>query len=172
MRRLSIWMASLVCLVAGVAIGAAVELGTEDTATQRLAPVIAGFSLGLVILVLGSRRGPRLTKDLRFGLASFGAFGWLVGMIAVTGWILESPGRCSGIIDDPKLRALVESGAVDLCPHVTAARAVHNRVMLAGVIGFFVIHAIGLYVRSRDKKGERSELGTHTVPREPSRSGA
>lgn len=127
--------------------------------------------MGLAIMVLGSRRGPHLTKLLRFGLASFSAFGWLVGMIAVTGWILESPGWCSGVVfENPKLRALVESGAVDLCPHVTAARAAQNRVMLAGVVGFFVILAVALYVRFRDKRAERSERETPTLPREPSRA--
>ena len=170
MRRLLIWTASIGCLCAGVIVGAAVELGSLDTATQRLAPVIAGSSMALAIMVLGSRRGPNLTKDLRFGLASFSAFGWLVGMIAVTGWILESPGHCSGIIiENPKLRALAERG-VDLCPHVTAARAAQNRVMLAGGIGFFVILTVGVYVRFRDNRAERAERKTPAAPREPARA--
>jgi hypothetical protein len=170
MRRLLIWTASLGCLFAGVIVGAAVELGSLDTATQRFAPVIAGSSMALAIMVLGSRRRAHLTKNLRFGLASFSAFGWLVGMIAVTGWILESPGWCSGaVLENPKFKALAESG-VDLCPHVTAARAAQNRVLLAGVIGFFVILAVGLYVRFRDKRAERNERETPTLPREPSRT--
>jgi hypothetical protein len=164
MRRLLIWTASLGCLFAGVTVGAAIERGTLDTATQRLAPVVAGSSMALAIMVLGSRRGAHLTKNLRFGLASLSAFGWLV--TAVMGW-LESPGWCSSF-EYPKLGAQVESGAVDLCPHVTAARAAQNRMMLAGLIGFFVILAVGLYVRFRDKRAERSERETPPVPREPS----
>lgn len=84
----------------------------------------------------------RITKGMRFALASVSAVGWLVGMLAVMGWVLPSPGHCpGGVMIDPETMALIERG-VDPCPDLTAAARAQDMVAYAGVAGFFVILAI------------------------------
>lgn len=132
-RRLTPVIAGVGCTLVGLAIGLLVEIESDGTFVQRLAPLIAGFSLGLAIFAIGAHLS-------RWGwpLSTVAAVGWALGMFAVAAWILEDWSLCgfAPTFAEPTPRGLPSPKC--------GQNPAQVRAQLAGLFGFGAIIAASL----------------------------